>query len=83
MKFDRHTLARCPDSAHTLLMSNANVTPGFSSRIVVSFSADKNGKKIAYYLAGSCAGMVRKVRMSAADAEQFVAMGLADLAAAS
>lgn len=59
-------------------MSNAASTPGFSSRIVVTFAFDKNGKKIAYYFAGSCAGMARKIRMSVSDADMFVAMDLAD-----
>ena len=56
-------------------------TPGYNSRISITFAADKNGKKIAYYLAGACAGYTRKARMSVVEAEQFIAMDLADLRA--
>ncbi len=58
-------------------------TPGFNSRITITFAADKNGKKRAFYLAqfrSMTTGEFRRFPMPLAQAEVLVAQGLADVA---
>lgn len=59
-------------------MTTTQKTPGYTVRLQIRFAFDKHGRKVAYRLSGACIGMVRQIRMSLADAEQFLAEGLAD-----
>ena len=52
-------------------------TPGYNSRLQIAFTADKNGKAIAYYLSRG-GGSMRWIRMGYAAAKDFVAQQTAD-----
>ncbi len=56
-------------------------TPGYNCRLTISFSYDRNGRKVAYYYSRSLTSgslMGRKIRMPIGDATLFVAQGQAD-----
>ena len=51
-------------------------TPGFTVRLVIRFSHDRNGRKLAHRWSRAAA---RWFRVSLADAELWIATGAADL----
>jgi len=50
-------------------------TPGYTSRLAIWFSTDRNGKRRAYHYSGR---QMRAFPISAAKAELLIAQGLAD-----
>ena len=59
-------------------MNNTTNTPGYNCRIAITFSTNKNGRKLARYT--SHRQPFRSFPLPLADAELFIATGAADLA---
>lgn len=57
-------------------------TPGYNTRLRIAFTADRNGRPVAYYWSGhgypGMRGAGRWIRMSLAEARDHVAQGYAD-----